>query len=659
MFNLPMALVLNFRVMRLPLFAFSSILFFAFGGLAQPSDSLLKRIASEPGNSRENADRYLRLSGIELHNHPVMAFDYAQKGLQAASAGKGNPLMQSHAYHMLAMAAEAMGTIHRGVGMADSALYFARLQPDSQLVWNAYSTKAKLLRRQAKNAEALLLYQEAERVARFMKSDLLQAKSLANLGVMYLTMGDIERSEQFHLQSLAIREKMGYKNEISNSYNNLGIVNREKKDYAKALDYYFKALRIYEQLSDSSDISFAYNDIGAAFSFSGNLKAAEDYLQRSIALRLRMQEYNELAYTYNYLGENYERKNDLVNAERYIKLALQTAIDIGNNKQRYEALESLSDFYKRHQRYDSAYTYLSQYRQLRDSLNQANRMELISELTTRYETAEKERTIQAQRFAISRRNYLLGASALVLVLGAGLGVGRYRRLKLEKDKQIQQEIMRQQELSTKAVMEAEESERRRIAAELHDGVGQMMSAARMNLSSLESDWKDLTVERRLQLERVSSLVDESCREVRSVSHNMMPNALLKRGLAAAIRDFLDKIDHRVLKVNLHTEGLDKRLDQTAETMIYRIIQEAVNNVIKHSGANQLDIALMAEDDHLSVSIEDNGHGFDTSALSAVEGIGMKNMLSRVQFLKGSLDLNSQPGRGTLVAIHVPLNTNNA
>jgi signal transduction histidine kinase len=134
----------------------------------------------------------------------------------------------------------------------------------------------------------------------------------------------------------------------------------------------------------------------------------------------------------------------------------------------------------------------------------------------------------------------------------------------------------------------------------------------------------------------------------------MPNALLKSGLANAVREFLDKIDNRVIKINLYTEGLNERLDSNIETVLYRVIQECVNNVIKHSGAGQLDISLLKDTDGISATIEDNGRGFDVTDKQKFEGIGLKNIRSRVGFLKGTVDFDSSPGKGTLVAIHVPV-----
>jgi len=152
-----------------------------------------------------------------------------------------------------------------------------------------------------------------------------------------------------------------------------------------------------------------------------------------------------------------------------------------------------------------------------------------------------------------------------------------------------------------------------------------------------------------------NLVDESCKEVRAISHQMAPNVLLKAGLTSAVRDFIDNIDSRKLKVNLSTFGLQHRLDHNIEIVLYRVIQESVNNVIKHANANTLDIQLAKDEEGINAMIEDNGTGFDSSQLDKFDGIGLKNISTRVAYLRGTVDFSSRLGKGTLVAIFIPFN----
>jgi signal transduction histidine kinase len=284
-------------------------------------------------------------------------------------------------------------------------------------------------------------------------------------------------------------------------------------------------------------------------------------------------------------------------------------------------------------------------------LNETN-IKAIADMGVKYETEKKEQEIVLQKAQVAKRNIIIwsiaGAAGLIILLGWSY----YRRYRLKKEKELQQEVMRQQDMAARQVLQAEENERRRIAAELHDGVGQIMSAARMNLDAVVREMQPLPTGQLVKLERVVSLVDEGCKEVRAVSHSMMPNALLKKGLGSALHDFIQKIDQQVIKTQLHIEGLQERLSPETESVLYRVIQECVNNVIRHSKANQLDISVIHEKGSVDITIEDNGIGFNIQEVTG--GIGLQNMKARIQFLKGTLDIESSPGRGTFTGIHIPV-----
>jgi two-component system, NarL family, sensor kinase len=278
----------------------------------------------------------------------------------------------------------------------------------------------------------------------------------------------------------------------------------------------------------------------------------------------------------------------------------------------------------------------------------------IAEMRTKYETEKQDRLIEQQNNRLKMQNYLFAGIACFVLLSSLLLLSWYKRNKLRQETAMKTELMRQQEHAIKAVMEAEENERQRIAKDLHDGVGQMMSAAKMNLSAFESELQFDNEDQRRSFEKVINLVDESCREVRTVSHVMMPNALLKNNLGDAIREFTGKLSQKDLRVVVYTEGLDQRLDSNIETMLYRVVQECVNNTIKHAGASTLDISLIRDKDGISGTIEDNGKGFDATDSEKLKGIGIKNISSRIEYLKGTVDFDSAPGRGTVVALHIPL-----
>lgn len=200
-----------------------------------------------------------------------------------------------------------------------------------------------------------------------------------------------------------------------------------------------------------------------------------------------------------------------------------------------------------------------------------------------------------------------------------------------------------------AIIETEERERKRIAEELHDGLGQLLSTARLNISGVETTLP----EKDAQLWKNSlTLLDEACSEVRSISHNMMPGALIRSGLIEAVNDLANKIsDSGKIQVEFNTE-LEQRFPETVEIAVYRIVQEILNNMIKHSGADKITIDMNIVGDHLRLHIADNGRSFDVKTIRSSEGIGWKNIYSRVEILNGEIDVKSEKGTGTSVFLSV-------
>lgn len=613
-------------------------------------DSLLNLLQQSKLDYGKRSELYAKLCFDQLGRSYPKAIDYGRHSL--AEAIKSKDLKRvSAAYLSITYAYSYGGHLNEALATADSSLTIAQHENHLKESYWAEFMLSSVYRRKASYDEAVTHAMNALSIAEKLKDKKLLGSSYNSIGILYLNLNNIAKSKEYHSKALAIREEEKDSVAISMSLNNLGIAYRDDKDYDKALSYYFKALAIVKHYDLNEDIAFLYNDIGAAYSKKGMVDSGEYYLKQSIQLREQMGEKGELAYSYIYLGENYEQKHDLTNAETYIKQALSIAKKTGNNKQYYEALESLSDFYSRNKLYDSAYLYLKKYQAFKDTIAATENQSLIAELTTKYETEKKENTILLQRASINKKNYIIGGITAFSIIALIAGIFFYKSYRLRQKDLLQKAIIQQQELATKAVIEAEQKERIRIAGDLHDGVGQVMSAARMNLNAVRSDLHFDNVEQQLAFDKALELVDEGCKEVRSVSHNIMPNALLKTGLVSAIKEFIEKIDQRVLQVSLYSEGLDKRLSSNIETVLYRVIQECVNNVIKHAAANTLDITLINDQDGISVTIEDNGKGFDLTKEN--NGIGLKNMQTRIDYLKGTIEWDSAAGKGTVVMIQIP------
>ena len=520
-----------------------------------------------------------------------------------------------------------------------------------------------------------------------------RGSAVNNLGLIYWNIGEFDKALSFFFKALEDFEKIGNDRFASNALNNIGLVYFDIKNYRQSLTYHFKAKKIYEKLQDdyllgavSTNIandysclhindsaeffyknaislhtkakddyglSIAYNGYAGQLAKQGDTSNALDYFRRTLTLKESMNELVGVSSILIQMSNIYHAQKNKTLELECLEKAKKISEENNFKKDLYEIYRGLSRFYEETDT-RLAFDYFKKYSLYKDSVFNETSNKQITELNTKYETGKKELLLKQQDLQLARKNSLIIAiTGLLLLLAIG-GFYFYKRNQHRQERKLQDAVIKQQDLATRAVIVAEENERKRIAADLHDGVGQMMSAAKMNLSVFESELSFENQNQRTAFENVISLVDESCREIRNVSHQMMPNALLKSGLASAVKEFIDKIDSRVIKVSLHTEGLNERIDSNTETVLYRVIQECVNNVLKHSGASQLDIALIKDTDGIAVTIEDNGKGFNSSDKMKFEGIGLKNIVSRITYLKGTVDFDSSPGNGTLVAIHVPV-----
>lgn len=230
----------------------------------------------------------------------------------------------------------------------------------------------------------------------------------------------------------------------------------------------------------------------------------------------------------------------------------------------------------------------------------------------------------------------------------------YSAMKYKQQARIASLELKRREELTKSILDTEENEKSRISASLYDGLGQLLSVIKMNLQYMQS--QVITFDEKVipAYYKTLALVDESVKELRSVSQDLMPGAVLRKGLPLSLAEMVDKIDSNRLHVNLHVESLTPQLDSNIQLMVYRIVQECISNVIKHADATKLEISLIQEQDFLHGTIEDNGVGFVSEKGTPASGMGFENIHTRILYLKGELDISSQPGKGTLIAFHVPV-----
>lgn len=335
-----------------------------------------------------------------------------------------------------------------------------------------------------------------------------------------------------------------------------------------------------------------------------------------------------------------------------------------------ESEGKLADYLKQLGRFEEALEHFRKYQMLKDSLDGIKESETINRLEIQYDTEKKEQTIRLRTMELGQAHAAKRASELQRnVVGGGLlafillGILVYRTMRqkrtlAEQRREISEhrveQVLRDQELRVvDAVMQGQEQERARVAKDLHDRVGMLLSAVKMQFGALEGRIEQVQAATGDQYRKVTDLLDTAVGEVRRISHDMEYGSLATFGLAAALEDLREAV--RVpgkLEVELDMFGLTERLDKRLEVAAYRMVQEAVSNALKHSRAAQLSIQATRSELLLNLMIEDDGRGFDPAAAGG--GMGMANLRARAAEFGGAVRIDSREGRGTTVVIDLPI-----
>lgn len=537
---------------------------------------------------------------------------------------------------------------------ANKSLHLTKKHPDHEAEYKAYLLIGIVEKDKGNFEEALSYHLKALKIAeQEKKAEDVLTRIYNGIGIIYKKMKRFDEALPYYIQANRLAKKHEQYKAASHTYNNIGTIYLEREEWHTVVLYYDSALMYAEKSGDTRALSTVLFNMGDAYRGRKQFTKALSYTLRCLEYDKINEDKYGMFMSYFQAARILDEMKHYTESNMYADSAEQIAINEQLNREKVDIYAWRSNAAEAQGRYMEAFNHYRRSRMLRDTMLTEATARQISELQTKYETEKKEQQILQQQSEITQRNYIIVSISILLVFGTLLGYSYYNRYKLKQRDKLQTAIIRQQELATQAVIEAEEKERKRIAGDLHDGVGQTMSAAKMNLSAIGSELHFSNTEQKAAFEKAMALVDDGCKEVRNVSHNIMPNALLKSGLATAVRDFLNKIDSKVLQVNLYTEGMQERLPKNIETVLYRVVQECVNNTIKHAAANILDMTIIKDEDGVSITIEDNGKGFDIVTAQAKEGIGLQNITTRIHYLKGTVEWDSAPGKGTVVTIVVP------
>lgn len=495
----------------------------------------------------------------------------------------------------------------------------------------AWDDVGQLFEQQRQPDKALEYYEKALQKAKGTKKDFLIKAPMLGIANVYLAQGRLTDAKKLYEEVIVMDRKVGGAEPTMDGLNGLGTIAIKEKNYPVAISFFKAAL----------DTATRRNFIIAIDGYTSNL------------------------------GYAYLLNNQYDSASRLLDIALKASLKNGDVVVQKEVYSHLAEMEIKRGNLNKAVIYQQQLKSLSDSLYNVDRVRAVNNLEILYETEKKEKNMAAlqvvnakKEVALIKRNRLLLAGgialgALLLTLSLYYRYAKQKQRLAESERTLQQEQIKflkeqQQVVSLQSMVNGQEAERTRIAKDLHDGLGGLFSTIKMQLSTLKHEEKNL--EQNELFKKSYELVDNASVEVRRIAHNMMPEVLMKLGLADGVKDMCNNISSgKLLKVNFQAYGMEKRLNASTEIMLYRIIQELLNNIIKHSQATEAIVQFNREGNRLHVTVEDNGRGFNTMEADGKIHAGLETVQSRVNYLNGDLSIESKQGLGTTVMMDFLIN----
>lgn len=366
----------------------------------------------------------------------------------------------------------------------------------------------------------------------------------------------------------------------------------------------------------SGKMAFTQIKIGQVLSEGGQYLRATDSVNKALAYHQRHNEQNEVRHCYNVLQRIYAKAGLWEQAHQAADQSLAV----------YQQLHS-EEMARAAARYEVAFN------------TQQTRLALL----------EEEQLSAQQALTIQRRNRWLWALGALVLIGVSIGIALISRSKRLSEAHTNQVVLEERRQGMEAVLRATEDERKRIAKDLHDGVVQQMGAVRMLLAS---QLNQANPNSRETLERAMELAEQTAADTRGISHDMMPAVLLEGGLVPAMEGVLETtLPPAQVTFGFETNCGDRRFEDRLEVSLYRIFQELIQNVVKHSQAQRVNVELLAAGNQLVLLVEDDGVGLP---VRRSPGLGLRGIETRLQVLNGALELASEPNKGTVATIVVPL-----
>lgn len=561
------------------------------------------------------------------------------------------------------------GIVHANSANYDSALfYYKKAIPHSDLakykkgkastyinIGNVYQFNGQLDKVVEYYSKGIIIFES-------IKDSVSIGQTYTNLAALFSSINQFDKEFEYLSKALIIipKKQLAKRGYI---YTDLGLSHLHRNQIKKAIPYFIKADSISKITNDIRLDFFATRNFGEYYIYNKEYKKALPYLEKSILINNKI---NNTYYSHDLsimLGEVHNHLHNYSKATLYLTKALKMGIEKEALDIQEKAYLNLSQVYNNEKKYKKAYENLSFHMIIKDSLKNEKTLNQINLLEKQYETEKKDNEIAFQKLQLTEQenfilknknkfNLALGGGVLFFLIGLGLWFYYNQQQKIKNNRIVTLQS-RQKLIKLESLIDGEEKERHRLAQDLHDGINGDLAVIKYKITSL--DYAKFNKKEKDIYNDAISMLDNAVDQVRKISHNLTPPSLHNFDVTEAIQQLCTKLNSsQPGSINFLFFGDRLLLKKEIETAIYRIIQELLNNAIKHANATEILVQINHHKNKLNITVEDNGSGFDPTANS--NGIGLRNITSRVTFLKANLDIASNK-KGSSFIIEIDLNNN--
>lgn len=646
-------ILLQFATLLLPFLAASQTVPDSLEGLLQG-----------PMHDTVRLQRYFDLVTANLKPNIAKSLQYADSATLLSQQLKDERLTQLSGYHH-GVAYRFAGKYSKAMEHLGAYRAFCEAKKDKAGLANALFQMAFIQDMQGDKEMSLSTYQKALSINRELGNRKAEAEALSSMGEVFQGMNQHEKAAALRLEAVNILEALKDTVALGNAYNNLGNTYRHLKDFDKAELYYQKDYELAKRTGDEFAMGYALHHLGRIFRLKKQYERAEQLLLESLAIRRKLGHKTEIVYSLNGLAQMYNDQKRHREALGLAKEALELCRSENIRSQEVNVLSLLSEANYGLGEYKESMDLYLRRTELRDSLMDVETTNQMAEMDARYQASEKDKALKISELENQGRKLQIAwLVALTIALAALAGViffGLKNRMRANHRIAEQQDTLRQQEIrqleqanqltALSAMLEGQEQERSRIAADLHDSLGGLLASIKSHFNAAPPPNADNDI-----FEKTNAMLDGASTEVRRISHNMMPRALSLSGLKGAIEDLAQDLERQGLSCQLELIGLDDLpLEPARSVMVYRIVQELTHNAVKHAQASHLLLQAIRHEGRLTLLVEDDGKGFEVGAARLKKGLGLSSVESRVQFLNGEIEWDSVQGQGTTVSVTMPIN----